>query len=145
VATGSKLPTSASRRRGAPRKRESDPNPSLDPPSAPDGVSEPHRAAWAELWREPVARFWSVSDGVLVLRLIRLRERLEHEGADAPLGLYAAVLALERVLYLTPTARRERLRLAVSDPPAAAAAPSSAGSNGSRRPSARERERLLRG
>jgi hypothetical protein len=83
---------------------------------------------------------------VLVARLIRLRERLELEGSDAPLGMYAAVLALERVLYLTPTARRERLRLAVSDPPAAVSSPGDPGSGSARRaPSARERERLLRG
>lgn len=105
-------------------------------------------ASWRELWQEPVARFWSASDGVLVARLIRLRDRLDAEGADAPLGMYAAVLALERVLYLTPTARRDRLRLAVSDPPAAVAAPSASSSSSSgpsRRSTARERERLLRG
>ena len=60
---------------------------------------------------------------MLVLRLIRLRDRLEAQGDSAALGLFAAVLALERVLYLTPQQRRDRLKLAVTDPPAAVSAP----------------------
>jgi hypothetical protein len=141
------LPTSRSRRRGGPSAPDLGATPIVEPPEPPRGLDGPQRDAWLELWAEPVARFWSASDGVLVARLIRLRDRLDVEGADAPLGMYAAVLALERVLYLTPTARRDRLRLAVSDPPAAVSSPSSDSSaNGARRaPSARERERLLRG
>ena len=86
-------------------------------PKPPGRLRKGEAAAWAELWGEPVARFWSPSDGVLVLRLIRLRDRMGELDPDVPLGMYAAVLALERVLYLTPQARRERLRLAVSEPP----------------------------
>ena len=145
MATGSKLPTGRGKRRGARSAPDSAPTPILAPPEPPEGLDEPQRAHWLELWAEPVARFWAASDGVLVARLIRLRDRLESEGADAPLGMYAAVLALERVLYLTPQARRERMRLAVSDPPAAVSSPSSSSGSSARRPSARERERLLRG
>lgn len=140
------LPTGSNKRRGAPRGPQGDPEHLREPPRPPDGVSEGVAAAWGELWQEPVARFWAPADGVLVLRLIRLRERLDDEGGSAPLGLFAAVLALERVLYLTPTARRDRLKAAVAEPPPAVAgngAPAS--SSSSRRPSARERERLLRG
>jgi hypothetical protein len=146
VSKHSSLPTSRGTRRGARPAGDSGPTPIVEPPEPPEALDEPQRASWAELWAEPVARFWAPADGVLVARLIRLRDRLEAEGADAPLGMYAAVLALERVLYLTPQARRERLKLAVSDPPAAASSSSSSSSAApARRASARERERLLRG
>ena len=46
------------------------------------------------LWAEPVARYWAPSDDVFVVRLVRLRENLDELGPDAPLGMYAAVLAL---------------------------------------------------
>ena len=88
-----------------------------------------------------MARYWTPGDGVFVRRLIGLRSQLEELGAGAPLGMYAATLALERTLYLTPGARSERLRTAGAQGPAPVAAPS----GGSRRASARERERLLRG
>ena len=100
------------------------------------------------LWAEPVARYWAPSDDVFVVRLVRLRENLDELAGDAPLGMYAAVLALERTLYLTPRERRERLKLAVADPPPAPAngARPTSSSTGSARPaSAKERERLLRG
>ena len=101
------------------------------------------------LWAEPIARYWSPSDDVFVVRLVRLREQLDELGGEAPLGMYAAVLALERTLYLTPQARRERLRLAPADP-APPTSPNGASSSSSstrspRRATARERERLLRG
>lgn len=144
MATGSKLPTGRAKRRGARSKGDSAPTPILEPPGPPEALTEAQAAAWRALWADPMARFWTLSDAPLVARLVRLRERLDEP--DAPLGAFAAALALERVLYLTPQARRERLRLAVSDPPAAVS--SNGGSSSSapaRRPSARERERLLRG
>ena len=94
-----------------------------------------------------MAKYWLPADGEFVLRLIRLRVQLAELGADAPLGMYAATLALERTLFLTPGARRERLKAAVAEPPPAPARVESRG-RGQRPPpggSARERERLLRG
>ena len=145
MATGSKLPTGRSKRRGARSAPDSPPTPLVEAPAAPEAFTDAQQASWTLLWADPMARFWTLSDGVLVGRLVKLRERLEAE-EDPPLGMYAAALALERVLYLTPTARRDRLRLAVSDPPAAVTGGNGSGSSSSgRRPSARERERLLRG
>ena len=97
-----------------------------------------------------MARYWAPSDDVFVVRLVKLREQLDELAGAAPLGMYAAVLALEKTLYLTPAARRERLKAAVTDPPPAppanGRAPTSSSTGSSpRRPSARERERLLRG
>ena len=119
------------------------------PPRAPRGLSRPQAAARRVLWAEPVARYWAPSDDVFVVRLVKLREQLDELAGAAPLGMYAAVLNLEKTLYLTPRERRERLKAAVTDPPPPPAAngtvPTSSSTGGPRRPSARERERLLRG
>ena len=139
---------SRSRRRGAPKTGEPDPAPAPGPPRAPRGLTRSQAAARRVLWTEPIARYWAPSDDVFVVRLVRLREQLDELGGEAPLGMYAAVLALERTLYLTPQARRERLRLAPADP-APPQSPNGKGSSSStgspRRASAKERERLLRG
>jgi len=149
MAKHSSLPTSRSRRRGAPATGEAGPEPAVGPPRAPRGLTRSQAAARRVLWAEPVARYWAPSDDVFVVRLVRLREQLDELAGEAPLGMYAACLALERTLYLTPQARRERLRLAVADPPPApgpnGARPTSSSTGSPRRASAKERERLLRG
>ena len=147
MATGTKLPTSGGRRRGAPRAPDHEPEHSVRAPRAPRGLSRAQATARKELWAQPIARYWAPTDDVFVVRLVRLREQLDELAGEAPLGMYAAVLALERTLYLTPAARRERLKLAVADPPPASGSrPSSSSTGGPARPtSARERERLLRG
>jgi hypothetical protein len=149
VAKHAALPTTRSRRRGAPKSPQSDPGVAPSPPRAPRGLTRAQAAARRALWAEPVARYWAPADDAFVVRLVRLREMLDEQGTEAPLGAYAAVLALERVLYLTPAARRERLKLAVAEPPPTPSSngrsSTSSSSSSSRRLSARERERLLRG
>jgi hypothetical protein len=87
-----------------------------------------------------VAALWTSDDVPSVVRLIRLRARLDAEGvAAAPVSLFGQVARLEDRLILTPQARRQAGVLA-DDPRRAGS-----GRNASRPPSARERERLLRG
>ena len=70
-------------------------------------------------------------------------------GRDAPLGMYAAVLALERTLYLTPRERRERLQVGGRRSAAGAgewcAADVELDGLAAQGGAAKERERLLRG
>jgi hypothetical protein len=76
-----------------------------------------------------------------VVRLIRLRARLDAEGvAAAPVSLFGQVARLEDRLILTPQARRQAGIVLADDPRRPGG-----GRNASRPPSARERERLLRG
>jgi hypothetical protein len=116
-----------------------------EPPEPPDGLTDTQAAEWVELWQQPVAKFWLPADGVFVLRLLRLREQLEELGGKAPLGMYSAILNLERTLFLTPGARRERLKLAVADPPPSDVPTRPSPRSSSTQTTARERERLLRG
>jgi hypothetical protein len=110
------------------------------PPPPPKGLSASERAAWRELWSSPVSALWTSDDVPSVVRLIRLRARLDAEGvAAAPVSLFGQVARLEDRLILTPQARRQAGVLA-DDPRRAGS-----GRNASRPPSARERERLLRG
>jgi len=111
------------------------------PPPSPKGLSASERAAWRELWSSPVAALWTSDDVPSVVRLIRLRARLDAEGvAAAPVSLFGQVARLEDRLILTPQARRQAGIVRADDPRRAGG-----GRNGSRQPSARERERLLRG
>lgn len=84
------------------------------------------------LWRE-------TDEAALVVRLIRLRQRIDDEGvASCPVSLFAQVASLEDRLIVTPRARR---REGINLVPTAGAE-----GNGRRNGmSARERERLLRG
>ena len=108
------------------------------PPKPPTGLTAAERAAWRELWASPVSALWTSDDVPSVIRLIRLRARLDAEGvANAPVTLFGQVARLEDRLILTPLARRQA---GVSLVPAAAAQ-----SHGSRPLNARERKRLLRG
>jgi hypothetical protein len=111
------------------------------PPPLPKGLSASERAAWRELWSSPVAALWTSDDVPSVVRLIRLRARLDAEGvAAAPMYLFGQVARLEDRLILTPHARRQAGIVLADDPRRAGS-----GRNASRPPSARERERLLRG
>jgi hypothetical protein len=111
------------------------------PPPPPKGLSASERAAWRELWSSPVAALWTSDDVPSVVRLIRLRARLDAEGvAAAPVSLFGQVARLEDRLILTPQARRQAGIVLADDPRRAGS-----GRNASRPPSARERERLLRG
>lgn len=111
------------------------------PPPPPKGLSASERAAWRELWSSPVSALWTGDDVPSVVRLIRLRARLDAEGvAAAPVSLFGQVARLEDRLILTPQARRQAGIVLADDPRRAGS-----GRNASRPPSARERERLLRG
>ena len=111
------------------------------PPKPPAGLTVAERKAWRELWSSPVAQLWTADDHAGVLRLIRLRARLDAEGvAAAPVSLFGQVARLEDRLILTPQARRQTGIVLADDPRRAGS-----GRNASRPPSARERERLLRG
>jgi hypothetical protein len=107
------------------------------PPLPPDELTAPERVAWRELWASPVAALWTSDDAPTVVRLIRLRARIDAEGVmDAPVSLFAQVGQLEDRLALNPRARRQAGIVLV----AGEAAP-----NGQRPPTKRELERLLRG
>ena len=137
---------SRARRRGAAQNGDGATTEPTGPPRAPRGLTRAQAAARRALWAEPIARYWAPADDVFVVRLVKLRERMAELEPDVPLGMFAAVLAIERVLFLTPQARRERLKLAVADPPPASSSNGKpASSRSSTRPNARERERLLRG
>ena len=89
----------------------------------------------------PVSALWTGDDVPSVVRLIRLRARLDTQGvAAAPVSLFGQVARLEDRLILTPLARRQAGIVLADDPRRAGS-----GRNASRPPSARERERLLRG
>ena len=145
MAKHSSLPTSRSRRRGAPQNGAAPHIEPSGPPRAPRGLTRTQAQARRALWAEPIARYWAPSDDVFVVRLVRLREQLDELGGDAPLGMYAACLALERTLYLTPGARAERLKAASAEPPAPDVPTRPNPRSSSTGTSARERERLLRG
>ena len=60
------------------------------PPPSPKGLSVSERAAWRELWSSPVSALWTSDDVPSVVRLIRLRARLDAEGvASCPVSLLA--------------------------------------------------------
>ena len=145
MAKHSALPTGRSRRRGAPQNGSTPHTEPSKPPRAPNGLTRAQVKARRELWQEPIARYWARSDDVFVVRLVRLREQLDELGGEAPLGMYAACLALERTLYLTPQARADKLKRAVAEAPPDRAPTRPAGRSSSTQPTARERERLLRG
>ena len=80
---------------------------------------------------------WTSDDAPAVVRLIRLRARIDNEGVmAAPVSLFSQVGQLEDRLALNPRARRQAGIVLV-----AAAAERKA----QRLPNSRERERLLRG
>ena len=87
------------------------------PPPPPKGLSASERAAWRELWSSPVAALWTSDDVPSVVRLIRLRARLDAEGvAAAPVSLFGQVARLEDRLILTPLARRQAGIVLADDP-----------------------------
>jgi hypothetical protein len=66
------------------------------PPAPPEGLSAAERAAWRELWASPVSALWASDDVPTVIRLIRLRARIDAEGVmDAPVSLFSQVGQLE--------------------------------------------------
>jgi hypothetical protein len=138
VTSHRRLPTSSNQRRGRPEHTLSDASPT--PPKAPAGLSAAERKAWRALWSSPVSQLWTADDHAIVLRLIRLRNRLDADVANAPVSLFAQTARLEDRLILTPLARRQAGIVLADDPRRAGS-----GRNASRPPSARERERLLRG
>jgi len=84
-----------------------------------------------------VSVLWTSDDTPAVVRLIRLRARIDAAGVmDAPVSLFSQVGQLEDRLALNPRARRQAGIVLV-----AAAAERKA----QRLPNSRERERLLRG
>jgi hypothetical protein len=85
-----------------------------------------------------VSALWHEGDGALVLRLVKIRLRLDAEGASAPVTLYSQASGLEDRLLLSPRARRGAgVSIVSPDKPEP--------TNGPVRLNARERERLLRG
>src|SRR3954463_8915544 len=77
------------------------------PPKPPAGLTAEERAAWRELWSSPVSALWTADDVPAVVRLIRLRARIDAEGvATGPVSLFGQVASLEDRLILTPRARR---------------------------------------
>ncbi len=134
------LPTSSDQRRGRGGHAISDAP--RTPPKPPAGLTAAERAAWRELWSSLVAALWTSDDVPSVVRLIQLRARLDAEGvANAPVTLFGQVARLEDRLILTPQARRAADVALVS----ARSEGNGGERNGSRMPSRRERERLLRG
>ena len=106
-----------------------------------DALSDPPRTPPPSFGRRRWRRLWTSDDVPSVVRLIRLRARLDAEGvAAAPVSLFGQVARLEDRLILTPQARRQAGIVLADDPRRAGS-----GRNASRPPSARERERLLRG
>ena len=95
------------------------------------------QAAWREWWSSPVSVLWTSDDAPAVVRLIRLRVRIDSEDVmDAPVSLFSQVGQLEDRLALNPRARRQAgiVVVATGDE-----------RNGRPLPTGRERERLLRG
>jgi hypothetical protein len=129
------LPTSNDQRRGRAGHTISDAP--RTPPPPPDGLTASERAAWRELWSSPVSVLWTSDDAPAVVRLIRLRARIDAEGvANCPVSLFSQVGQLEDRLALNPRARRQAgiVVVATGDE-----------RTGRRLPNSRERERLLRG
>lgn len=114
----------------------------VDVPKPPPGLTRDEQAGWRDLWRHPSAKWWLPEDGVFILRLVRLRGRLDREGDDAPGWLYGALAQIEKALFLAPSTRTARMRAAATEP-APARRPQRRQSPGV--PTARERDRLLRG
>ena len=80
---------------------------------------------------------WTSDDAPAVVRLIRLRARIEAEGVmSCPVSLFSQVGQLEDRLALNPRARRQAGIVVVAAGPER---------TGRRLPTSRERERLLRG
>ena len=99
------LLTSSDQRRGRAGHTISD-APRTPPP--PDGLTAPERAAWRELWASPVSVLWTSDDAPAVVRLIRLRARIDVEGVrSCPVSLFSQVGQLEDRLALNPRARRQ--------------------------------------
>ena len=129
------LPTSNDQRRGRAGHTISDAP--RTPPPPPDGLTAAERAAWRELWASPVSVLWTSDDAPAVVRLIRLRARIDSEGVmDAPVSLFSQVGQLEDRLALNPRARRQAGIVVVATRDER---------QGRRLPNSRERERLLRG
>ena len=107
------------------------------PPPPPDGLTAPEREAWRELWASPVSVLWTSDDVPAVVRLIRLRARIDAEGVmSCPVSLFSQVGQLEDRFALNPRARRQAGIVVVA---------TGAERNGRPLPNSRERERLLRG
>jgi hypothetical protein len=107
------------------------------PPPPPDGLTAAERVAWRELWASPVSVLWTSDDAPAVVRLIRLRVRIDSEDVmDAPVSLFSQVGQLEDRLALNPRARRQAgiVVVATADE-----------RNGRPLPNSRERGRLLHG
>jgi hypothetical protein len=84
-----------------------------------------------------VSVLWTSDDVPAVVRLIRLRARIDAEGVmSCPVSLFSQVGQLEDRLALNPRARRQAGIVVVA---------TGAESNGRPLPNSRERERLLRG
>jgi hypothetical protein len=108
-------------------------------PAPPKDLDASERDAWRHLWASPVSVLWSDDDRELIVRLIRLRARLDAEGvAAAPVSFINQIMAIEDRLILSPRARRQAgVSIVAPDQPEP--------KNGPARLKARERERLLRG
>jgi hypothetical protein len=129
------LPTSNDQRRGRAGHTISDAP--RTPPPPPHGLTAAERAAWRELWSSPVSVLWTSDDAPAVVRLIRLRARIDVEGVmSCPVSLFSQVGQLEDRLALNPRARRQAGIVVVA---------TGAERTGRRLPNSRERERLLRG
>ena len=129
------LPTSNDQRRGRPIHTISDAP--RTPPPPPDGLTAAEQASWRELWASPVSVLWTSDDAPAVVRLIRLRARIDAEGVmSCPVSLFSQVGQLEDRLALNPRARRQAGIVVVA---------AAAERTGRRLPNSRERERLLRG
>ena len=127
-------PTSNDQRRGRASHTISDAP--RTPPPPPDGLTASEQEAWRGFWASPVSVLWTSDDAPAVVRLIRLRARIDAEGVmSCPVSLFSQVGQLR-------TARLE---------PAGAAPGGDRGGRGRRQrtgrrlPNSRERERLLRG
>jgi len=123
-----RLPTSSTQRRGRPTHTLSDASPT--PPKPPTGLTAAERKAWREVWSSPVSQLWTVDDHAIVLRLIRLRNRLDGDVANAPVTLFGQVAALESRLILT---RRDATGRASCCPPTRAAQAARGTARGDRR------------
>jgi hypothetical protein len=101
-----RLPTSNDQRRGRPAHTISDAP--RTPPPPPDGLTAPEREAWRELWASPVSVLWTSDDVPAVVRLIRLRARIDAEGVmSCPVSLFSQVGQPEDRFALNPRARRQ--------------------------------------